>query len=116
VADGADEASLDFSLASGEAVTVVIDEDTQIVAFEEQEVTRRGWSRTRLAPTEVETMDIEPGSEIVVWSDSEDEADFVASRVVIHPADEDEATDAAETDQAADEAAETTEEAATTDA
>jgi hypothetical protein len=116
VADGADEASLDFSLASGEAVTVVIDEDTQIVAFEEQEVTRRGWSRTRLAPTEVETMDIEPGSEIVVWSDSEDDADFVASRVVIHPADEDEATDAAETDEAADEAAETTEEAATTDA
>jgi hypothetical protein len=128
VADGADEASLNFSLASGEAVTVVIDEDTQVVAFEEQDVTRRGRSRTRLAPTEVESTDIEPGSEIVVWSDSEDDADFVASRIVIHPADAAEATDAEEaTDEVeateadevetAEEAVEeTTEDAAATDA
>ena len=84
--DSASDASLTFSLASGESVTVTIDDDTDAVAFSEQEVTsRRGLSRTRLAPAEVEIGDIEAGAEIVVWSDSEDGAEFVAQRIVIQP-------------------------------
>jgi hypothetical protein len=115
--------SLTFSLASGEAVTVVVDDDTQAVAFEEQEVTtRRGWSRTRMAPTEVETADIEAGAEIVVWSDAEDGADFVASRIAIQPveaeAEAEEAEAEAEEAEAADEAVaeSVTSDAAATDA
>lgn len=91
VVEAADASSLSFTLASGEAVTVVIDDDTDAMAYEEQEVTsRRGWTRTRLAPTEVELTDIEAGAEVVVWSEAEDDAAFVASRIVIRP---DEATD-----------------------
>jgi len=97
--------ALTFSLANGEAVTVAIDDDTEAVAFEEQEMTtRRGWSRTRMAPTEVETTDIEAGAEIVVWSDSEDGAEFVASRIAIQPAEAEEAEADAEEAEAADEA------------
>ena len=87
--DSVADDALTFSLASGEAVTVVIDEDTEAVAFEEQEVTtRRGWSRTRLAPSEIETADIEAGVEIVVWSAAADGADFVAPRIAIQPVEE----------------------------
>ena len=112
--------ALTFSLASGESVTVVIDGDTQLVAFEEKDVTVRGWSRTRLAPTEVEADAIEAGAEIVVWSDAEEGADFVASRVVVKPAEDADAAeaDAEVADTDAEEAVEetVTEEAASTDA
>jgi len=86
VADVVSDAGIDFTLASGEAVSVGIDDDTAVIAFEEQTVTRRGWSRARLAPMAVEPGDIEAGSEIIVWSSSEDGAAFLASRVVIQPA------------------------------
>jgi hypothetical protein len=86
VVDSAADAALSFTLGSGEAVTVIIDEDTQAVALEEQTVTRRGWNRERLVPTEIEVAAIEAGAEIVVWSDSEDDGDFVASRIVVRPA------------------------------
>ncbi len=110
-ADSASDASLSFSLGSGEAVSVILDEDTEIVAFEEQGFTdRRGWSHMRLAPTEVEAAAIEAGAEIVVWSDAADDGDFVASRVVIQPAED---GDAAEADA---DVEESTEDAATTDA
>lgn len=128
--DGVDDASLTFSLGNGESVTVTLDDDSRLVGFEEREETRRGWSRTRLVPTEIAAADIEAGSEIVVWSSSEDGGDFVASRVVVKPADEvDETTaeatdDSAEatddtaeaTDDAADAADETTDETVTEDA
>jgi len=85
VADVVSDAGIDFTLASGETVSVGIDDDTAVIAFEEQTVTRRGWSRAHLAPTAVEPGDVGAGSEIIVWSSSEDGADFVASRVVIQP-------------------------------
>jgi hypothetical protein len=85
VADVVSDASIDFTLASGEAVSVGIDDDTAVIALEEETVTMRGWSRAHLAPTAVEPGDIEAGSEIIVWSSSEDGAAFVASRVVIQP-------------------------------
>lgn len=117
--DSAAADALTFSLASGEAVTVVIDDDTQAYALEEQEVaTRRGWTRTQLVPSEVETADIAAGSEVAVWSASEDGADFVASRIVIQPADDEdaeaEAADAAEAEEAAE--GSVSGDAATTDA
>jgi hypothetical protein len=105
IVDSAADTSLSFSLASGEAVTVAIDEDTDVVALEEQEVmSNRGWTRTRMVPSEVEVDDLAAGAEVIVWSDSEDEADFVASRVVIQPAaaEATEATEATEEDVATD--------------
>lgn len=120
VADTATDSGLSFSLDSGEAVTVVIDEDTQIVAFEEQEVTgNRGWIRTRLAPSEIEAAAIEAGTEIMVWSDSEDDADFVASRIVIQPSVDTEeagAEDVAEDTEAVEETTAEAGEAVATDA
>jgi len=120
VVDGAAADSLSFSLANGETVTVVIDDDTTLVGFEEQEVTnRRGVSRTRIVPTELETTAIEAGEEVIVTSDAEDDADFVASRIVIKPAEAEEATDEAEADATAEESEaveETTDDAAATDA
>jgi hypothetical protein len=91
--DGASDTGLEFTLTSGETVTVTIDADTQAVAFSEESVeNRRGFSHDRMVPTEVEVGDIPAGSEIVVWSGSEDGGDFVADRVVVQP-DVEEATD-----------------------
>lgn len=113
VAVAAVDTGLDFSLASGESVTVTIDEDTEIVAFSEETVERRGRSRQRMVPTEVALADIEAGAQVTVWSNSEDGSDFVASRIVLQPV-----VDAAAEDAAA--ATETevapAEEAAATDA
>jgi hypothetical protein len=106
VLESATDASLSFTLGSGEAVTVILDEDTQLVAFEEQTVERRGWSRERMVPTEIEAADLEAGAMIVVWSGSEDGGDFVAQRVVVEPAVDETA------DEATDEAAEAEAEAA----
>ena len=97
--DGAAADALTFSLGSGETVTVVIDDETQLFALEEQEQVRRGRSRSMMAPTEIEAAGIEAGAEIVVWSDSEDGEDFVAARVVVQPANSDETED---TEDAAD--------------
>ncbi len=94
VVESAADDGLSFALGSGEAVTVTIDDETSIVALEEQTVERGGWSRQRMVPTEVELADIEAGAQIVVWSDSEDGGDFVASRVVVQPADDAEASEA----------------------
>ena len=103
VVDSAAADSLSFSLASGEAVTVVLDEDTRIVAFEETEVTnRRGMTGTRMLPTEVEATEIETGLEVIVTSGAEDDADFVASRIVIKPVEADSAeADEVDTDEEA---------------
>ena len=64
-----------------------------------------------MAATEIDADAIEAGAEVLVWSNSEDGADFVASRVVVQAAD-DEAADAEDAS-----AEETTEDAdAATDA
>jgi hypothetical protein len=98
--DSISDDALSYSLESGESVTVVIDEDTGLLALDEEDVTFRRGTRTRLVPTEIEAADIEAGAEIVVWSDSEDGADFVASRVVVQPAEDEEAAET-EADEAA---------------
>lgn len=82
----ATDTSLEFTLGSGEAVTVVVDTDTQAIEFSEQTVEgRRGFTRERMVPAEIETSGIEAGTEVVVWSDSEDGADYIAQRVVVQP-------------------------------
>lgn len=93
------DTALEFTLGSGEAVSVVINEDTQAIEFSEETVEgRRGFARERMVPSEIEVGGIEAGVEVVVWSDSEDGADFVASRVVVQPAaSADETPDASET-------------------
>lgn len=118
VVESASDASLSFTLGSGEAVTVTIDEDTEVIAFDEKTVERGRWSRQRMVPTEVDLTDIETGTMVVVWSDSEDGGDFVAGRVVVRPV-SDEATDEMSEDEAEAEAAVEevpAEEAAATDA
>ncbi len=97
VVDAATDASLTFTLGSGEAVSVTLGDDTQVVAFSEQTIERRGWSRQRMVPTEVTPADIEMGAQVMVWSESEDGADFVAQRIVIQPAADETTSDAAET-------------------
>jgi hypothetical protein len=90
----ATDTSLEFTLGSGETVSVVIDDDTQTIEFSQQTVEgRRGFTRERMVPAEIEISDIASGTEVVVWSDSEDGADYVAQRVVVRPAAD--ATDAA---------------------
>jgi hypothetical protein len=88
VVDATSDAVIALTLASGETVSVGMDDDTDVVRFEERTVTQRGWSRTRLLPIVVEPGDIEAGAEVMVWSTSEDGGDFLASRVVIQPADD----------------------------
>jgi len=117
--DSSAEDALTFSLGSGESVTVTVDEDTTFIGYEEQEMTRRGWSRTVMAATEIEAADVQAGAEVLVWSDSEDGADYVASRVVVEPAtdeadasDEADATDEADASDASDASDTGTEDAA----
>lgn len=111
--------ALTFSLGSGESVTVAIDEDTDFIGYEEQEMTRRGWSRTVMAATEIGADEVQAGAEVLVWSESEDGADFVASRVVVEPpvdeADASDTSDAGMVDESAADAS-TAEEAAATEA
>jgi hypothetical protein len=115
VVESASDAGLGFTLGSGEVVTVTIDDDTEVIALEEQTVERGRRSRERMVPTEIELTDIEAGTEIMVWSDSEDGDAFVAQRIVVEP-DIDEAADEA-TDAESEAVAEiATEEAAATDA
>jgi hypothetical protein len=117
-AEDAADGSLAFTLGSGESVSVSVDDDTQIVALSEQTVERGLRSRERLVPSEIELSDIAVGTEIVVWSDSEDGADFAAERIVVKPAlDGDvDADDTTEADADATEEASATEDATATDA
>ncbi len=86
VVDSVTDTSLDFSLGSGEAVSVTVDDTTQVVAFDETTVQRGGWSRQRLVPTEIALADIAAGAAVTVWSESQDGGAFVAQRIVVQPA------------------------------
>jgi len=103
--------SLDYSLANGESASVTTDEETRVMAVSEQtgEVGRRGHARTRLVPVEISLADIEAGSEIIVWAESQEDGSFLAQRIVVRPdmdADTDDAAGAATDDAAgADDAA-----------
>lgn len=107
--NAATDTSLDYTLSTGETVSVTIDEDTQAVAFAAPEETAEGEGRRRfrgprLRASEVAVSDIEAGSQIVVWATSEDDGAFVAQRIVVQPevqtedAESVDATDAANLD------------------
>jgi len=118
---GASDAALEYTLATGETASVSTDDDTQVVAFSEQtvEVGRRGISRERMVPEQVALADIEAGSEVVVWSESQDDGSFLAGRIVVQPVldeDSDEMTDAATTDETEDAAVDDSAAAPATDA
>jgi hypothetical protein len=88
--DAATETSLDYTLSTGETVSVTIGEDTNAIAFAVPEETaqregRRWFGGPRLRPSEVAVSDIEAGSPIVVWSQSQDDGSFLAQRVVVQP-------------------------------
>ena len=118
VVDATSDSGIDFTLPSGETVSVGMDDDTAVISFEEQTVTMRGWNRTRMLPTEVEPGDIEAGAEVMIWSTSEDGGAFLASRVVIRPLEDESVDDGTDdTDDPAAAAEETeAEAAASTDA
>ena len=101
--DSSADDALTFTLGSGESVTVAIDDDTNFIGYEEQEMTRRGWSRTVMTATEIGADEVQAGAKVLVWSESEDGADFVASRVVVEPsADEADASDVGDDADASD--------------
>ena len=108
------EASLDYSLASGETASVVTDDETEVVAFSEQtvELGRRGIARQRLVGELIELGDVAAGSEIVVWSGSQADGSFLAQRIVVRPVAD--ATEAASTDDESAGEGESTSEDATT--
>ena len=118
VVDATSDSGIDFTLPSGETVSVGMDDDTAVISFEEQTVTMRGWNRARMLPTEVEPGDIEAGAEVMIWSTSEDGSAFLASRVVIQPLEDERVDDGTDdTDDPAAAAEETeAEAAASTDA
>lgn len=107
IVESADAASLVFSLASGERVTVALDDETEVIAVSEQTVERGRWSRQRLVPEMMEIADLEAGDGVLVWSGSEDGAAFVAERVVIQPPTDGEA-EAVDDESATDDAGDTT--------
>jgi hypothetical protein len=103
----ASDSGLDYTLQTGESATVTIDEDTQAYAFSErtesnEDQCRRCFRGPRLIPTEITVAAIEAGSDVVVWSESQDDGSFLAQRIVVRPT-VDEATEAvdATTDAAA---------------
>jgi hypothetical protein len=105
----ASESSVDYSLADGQSASATIDEDTEVVAFEEDivEVGRRGLMRRHLSATSVEPTDLTAGAEVLVWAESQADGTFVAQRIVVQPEatpDEDAAT--SDTDPSAGAAAE----------
>ena len=99
----ATDASLDYTLATGEAASVTLDADTEVVAFTSESVDfGRGFHRERLVGEEIAATEIPAGSQIVVSADSQDDGSFLAQRVVVQPAVD-------ETDAVAEEDASTTE-------
>jgi hypothetical protein len=97
IATSVSDAGLEFTLDSGETVTVTIDDGTQAIELSEQTVEgRRGFARERMMPSEIELDAIEAGDEVVVWSNSEDGADYIAQRIVVQPVEADASTEAAE--------------------
>jgi hypothetical protein len=98
--------SVEYSLADGQTASASLDDDTEVIAFEEEtvEVGRRGMMRQRLAAQEVDPSSIAVGSEVLVWSESTGDGTFAAQRLVVQPevtASDDSAADATDTEDGA---------------
>jgi hypothetical protein len=101
------EASLEYTLATGETASLTTDDATQIVSLsvESMELGNSGRTRERLVPETVALADLAVGSEVLVWSQSQADGSFLAQRIVVRPAAEvttdDAAVDGSSTDDAA---------------
>lgn len=108
----ATETSVDYTLATDEAATVALDEETQVIGFTTESVDfGRGFERQRMLGESIAVTDIAAGSEIVVWASSQEDGSFLAQRIVVRPTVEeadDEATAEDETTTEDDAAAEDT--------
>lgn len=100
----ATETSLDYTLATGETVSVAIDEDTHAVTVVAPAEADHIEGAPPPLPTEISVADIESESQIVVWAQSQDDGSFLAQRVMVRPvraAEGDQAGDAADAEAAA---------------
>jgi hypothetical protein len=79
------EGSISITLPTGEAVTIVTDDDTDAYGWDTDDRPMR---------EEIELTAIVAGDDVMVWSLSEDGAGFVAERVAVLPAETDDDTDA----------------------
>lgn len=79
------DTTIEYTLATGETVTVSVDDDTQVIGFGEQTIERGLRSRTRMLPAEITLSDVAAGSQIGVWADSQDDGSFLAERIVVRP-------------------------------
>jgi hypothetical protein len=84
----AGEASLEYTLATGETATVLTDEDTEVVSVTLQSVDlgNSGRTRDRLVPETVALADIPAGAEVVVWAQSQADGSYLAQRILVRPA------------------------------
>ena len=102
------EASLDYSLATGEAASVTTDDATQVIGFSAESADLGGFERQRMAAEEVALADIPAGAEVVVWAESQADGTYLAQRIVVRPA-SDATTDSSDTDASGDAGSEITE-------
>jgi hypothetical protein len=98
------EGSVEYTLADGQTVSVATDEDTEVYSVSVDEDAdgifgRR--ARARLDVDEVAVTDLVAGSEVQVVSTSQAEGSFLASRIIVQPA---ETSDETAIDDSADDA------------
>jgi hypothetical protein len=102
------EASLDYSLATGEAASVTTDDATQVISFSTESVDLGRFERQRMAAEEVALADIPAGAEVVVWAGSQADGTYLAQRIVVRPV-ADATTDSGDADASGDAGSEITE-------
>jgi hypothetical protein len=83
------EASLEYTLATGETASVTTDDSTEMVSLsaESMELGNSGRIRERLVPETVTLADLAAGAEVVVWAESQADGSFLAQRIMVRPAD-----------------------------
>jgi hypothetical protein len=95
------EGSVDYTLATGESATAIVDEDTNVIAFTTESVDfGRGFHRQRLVGESIAVTDIAAGSQIAVWAESQEDGSYLADRIIVQPS-ADEADESADEDGAA---------------
>lgn len=101
------ETSLEYTLATGETASLTTDDATEIVSLsvESFELGRSGRTRERLVPETVALSDLAVGTEVLVWSQSQADGTFLAQRIVVRPAADVTADDAAVDESSEDDAA-----------
>jgi hypothetical protein len=82
------DASLEYTLATGETASVTTDDATQVVTLGTQsvELGNSGRTRDRLIPEAATLADLAAGTEVLVWAESQADGTFLAQRIVVPPA------------------------------